>query len=52
MVFKVVVSDKGSTYQIETEDKNLVGLKIGDDFDGSFLGLDGYNLKITGGYEK
>ena len=52
MVFKVVVSDKGSTYQIETEDKNLVGLKIGDDFDGSFLGLDGYNLKITGGSDK
>ncbi|WP_295722705.1 30S ribosomal protein S6e [uncultured Methanobrevibacter sp.] len=53
MVFKVVVSDKESTYQIETEeDGNLIGLKIGDDFDGSFLGLDGYNLKITGGSDK
>ncbi len=53
MVFKVVVSDKESTYQVETEeDSNLIGLKIGDDFDGSFLGLDGYNLKITGGSDK
>lgn len=54
MVFKVVVSDKEETYQVEYDDtsKNLMGLTIGDDFDGGILGLDGYNLKITGGSDK
>ncbi|OWT33295.1 30S ribosomal protein S6e [Methanobrevibacter sp. 87.7] len=52
MVYKVVVSDKETTYQVETDNTSLNGLKIGDDFDGSILGLDGYNLKITGGSDK
>ena len=52
MVFKVVVSDKDQTYQIETEETIFNGKKIGDDVDGSAIGLDGYNLKITGGSDK
>ena len=52
MVFKVVVSDKAETYQLESDSKQLNGLSIGDDFDGSILGLDGYNLRITGGSDK
>ena len=52
MVFKVVVYDKDQTYQIETEETIFNGKKIGDDVDGSAIGLDGYNLKITGGSDK
>ena len=52
MLFKVVVSDKDQTYQIETEETIFNGKKIGDDVDGSAIGLDGYNLKITGGSDK
>ncbi|WP_409199456.1 30S ribosomal protein S6e [Methanobrevibacter sp. DSM 116169] len=54
MVFKVVVSDKNESYQVEFDDtnKDLIGLTIGDDFDGGVLGLDGYDLKITGGSDK
>ena len=53
MAFKVVVSDKAISHQIEVEDgKQLNGLVIGDEFDGSIVGLDGYTLKITGGSDK
>jgi small subunit ribosomal protein S6e len=54
MVFKVVVSEKEQSYQIEYNDdsKKFIGLTIGDDFDGGIIGLDGYNLKITGGSDK
>ena len=53
MAFKVVVSDKAISHQIEDEDgKELNGLVIGDEFDGSIVGLDGYTLKITGGSDK
>ena len=49
MAFKVVVSNKADSYQIEVDDtKALNGLVIGDEFDGSIVGLDGYTLKITG----
>ena len=53
MACKVVVSDKAISHQIEVEDgKELNGLVIGDEFDGSIVGLDGYTLKITGGSDK
>jgi small subunit ribosomal protein S6e len=32
--------------------KNLIGLKIGNEFDASPLGLNGYKLRITGGSDK
>ena len=53
MAFKVVVSNKADTYQLEVDDaKALNGLVIGDEFDGGIVGLDGYTLKITGGSDK
>ncbi len=53
MAFKVVVSNKADTYQIEVDEaKALNGLVIGDEFDGGIVGLDGYTLKITGGSDK
>lgn len=53
MVYKVVVSDKGESHQIEIEDgAEINGLVIGDEFDGKVVGLDGYTLKITGGSDK
>jgi small subunit ribosomal protein S6e len=55
MVYKVVVSDADVTQQIEVEEKNakpLIGLKIGDEFNGGILGLKGYKLVITGGSDK
>ena len=53
MAFKVVVSQKEVTHQIEVEDgKALNGLAIGDEFDGGIVGLDSYTLKVTGGADK
>ena len=53
MAFKVVVSSKADSYQVEVDDtKALNGLVIGDEFDGGIVGLDGYTLKITGGSDK
>jgi small subunit ribosomal protein S6e len=55
--FKFVVSDPETkkAYQIEIDQNramNIIGKKIGDEFDASFLGLNGYILKITGGTDK
>lgn len=57
MEFKVVVSDpeSGKSYQREVKDEkaNRIGvLKLGDEFDGAFVGLPGYTLRITGGSDK
>lgn len=55
MTFKVIVSDKENSYQVESDDsinKQIVGLTIGEDVDGKLIGLDGYKLKITGGSDK
>ena len=53
MAFKVGVSQKEVTHQIEVEDgKALNGLVIGDEFDGGIVGLDGYILKVSGGADK
>jgi len=54
MVFKVVVADPvtGKSYQLEAREpaaRRLVGLRIGDKFDGEIVGLPGYELQITGG---
>jgi len=32
--------------------KKLIGLKIGEEFDASMVGLEGYQLRITGGSDK
>jgi small subunit ribosomal protein S6e len=55
LAFKVVVSEKENSYQIDVdakETKKLVGLSIGEEFDGDVVGLPGYSLKITGGSDK
>lgn len=51
---KIVVSDpetgKAQTIEVDEEKaKLLVGLKIGDTFDGRIVGLKGYKLMVTGG---
>ncbi|AIF70397.1 30S ribosomal protein S6 [Palaeococcus pacificus DY20341] len=68
VTFKVVISDpkSGKAKQIEVSDKKaeaLIGLRIGDTFDASLLGVDlsevfgeeipsNVKLKITGGTDK
>ena len=54
VVFKFVVSDKKHSGQVEKEQKDcpILGKKIGDTFPGDFLGLEGYELQITGGSDK
>ena len=55
MAFKLVVSEGKSSHQMEVEaalSKKLIGLKIGEDFDASMVGLEGYQLRITGGSDK
>jgi small subunit ribosomal protein S6e len=52
--FQVVVADpeSGRTYQqeVDGQDANrFIGLEIGDEVDGSAVGLDGYTVEITGG---
>jgi small subunit ribosomal protein S6e len=55
--FKFVVSDPATrkSHQIEVDQGRAIGLvgkKIGDDFNGDFIGLTGYTLQITGGTDK
>lgn len=54
--FKVVVSDpKTKSYQFDVkgpEANKLIGKIIGQDIDGSVVGLSGYKLVITGGSDK
>lgn len=57
MPFKLVVSDpeSGKSYQVEVKDpeaRGILGLKIGDKFDGNIAGLPGYELQITGGTDR
>ncbi len=55
MAFKLVISEGANSHQVEVEaaeSKKLVGLKIGDEFDASLVGLTGYKLKLTGGSDK
>ncbi len=55
MAFKLVISEGEITHQLEVEaaeSKKLIGLKIGEKFDASLVGLKGYTLKITGGSDK
>lgn len=54
-VFKFVISDKGKSYQLEVDQakcESIIGLKIGDRFNGDIIGLNGYELEITGGTDK
>ncbi len=54
-IIVVVGTKTGKTYQKEIEEEKnsaLIGLKIGESFDGSIIGLTGYTLEITGGSDK
>ncbi len=51
--FVVSVPRERKAYQIEVDDISpIIGKKIGDRFDGSVIGLDGYVLEIRGGTDK
>ena len=55
--FKAVIADvkNGKTYNTLVSGQHanrLMGMKIGDEFDGLFVSLPGYKLKITGGSDK
>jgi small subunit ribosomal protein S6e len=57
MEYKVVIADPetGKSYKQELKDdkaKRLAGKRIGEELDGSVVGLTGYKLKITGGSDK
>ena len=50
MAFKLVISEGEKSHQMEVEaaeSKKLIGLIIGEEFDASHVGLDGYNSKIN-----
>ena len=51
MAYKVNISDKGKAWKLETEAEALVGMSVGDKFNGKELSadFDGYELEITGG---
>lgn len=53
-VFKFVISDGKKSWQIEKDQRDapILGKSLGDVLDGHFLGLDGYELEITGGSDK
>ncbi len=55
--FKAVIADPkdGRTYQTDVTGhhaNSLIGKVIGDEFDGIFVALPGYKLRITGGSDK
>jgi small subunit ribosomal protein S6e len=52
--FQVVVGDpdSGDSYQFDVEDQagnRFVGRELGEEVDGTAVGLDGYSLRLTGG---
>lgn len=51
MAFKLNISNKGKAWKIEKEAEFLVGLSLGEKFEGKELGGDfeGYEFEITGG---
>ena len=54
MPYRFVISEPKTrkSYQKDIEAPSLTGLKIGDSFDGTLIGLEGFKLQITGGSDK
>ena len=54
MAFKICINEPKAkkSWQVEKEAPSLIGIKIGDKFDGSVLGLVGFMLQLTGGSDK
>jgi small subunit ribosomal protein S6e len=51
----VIGQNDGTAASIDLTDEQtnpLLNLQIGDEFDGSIIGLDGYTFKITGGSDQ
>jgi small subunit ribosomal protein S6e len=56
-IFKFVISEPTTkkSFQLEADQgkaAGLIGKKIGEEFSGDLIGLNGYSLKITGGTDK
>jgi len=53
-MFKIIIPipEEKRAVQVSKDLPVLVGMQIGDKFDGSMLGLTGYTLQITGGSDK
>ncbi len=49
--FKIVINDvkQGKSYQSVLDNDNFIGKKIGEKVEGNVVGLQGYELEITGG---
>ena len=54
MAFKIVVSEPKSkkAWQVEKDVPGLFGKKIGEQVNGSLIGLNGFTLEVTGGSDK
>jgi small subunit ribosomal protein S6e len=54
MAFKLVVADPKTrkSYQKEVSEEGMIGKKIGENVPGSLIGLEGYELQLTGGSDK
>jgi len=53
--FVISVPDTRKSYQLEVDQGKVVGIfgkKIGEEFNGDLIGLNGYTLRITGGSDK
>lgn len=51
----VIGTGSGDTYQVELDEgqvQAVTGMQIGDEVEGSVLGLNGYTLEITGGSDQ
>lgn len=51
----VISTSNGHSYQKEIDEDSkqaLIGLQIGEELDGSLLGLNGYKLKVKGGSDR
>ncbi len=52
-MFKIVIPVDGKkAVQVEKDVPTFIGMKIGERFDGSMIGLNGYVLQVTGGSDK
>ena len=51
MPFKLIISDKGKAWKLETDSEYLIGKSVGETISGKEIKpeLDGYELEITGG---
>lgn len=54
MAFKITISDPKTrkAWQLERDSPVLIGMQVGERFEGSIIGLNGYTLEITGGSDK